>query len=435
LAAGLRLGWLLAVPVEPVSDSCRYDYFAQRIASGLGYTEGDGRPTAYWPVGPSFLFAGVYQLTGPEAPNRWLAVAVLNLVLGVGSVALTMYLGGRWLDPRAGFRAGLILACWPAHIQFTTVLSSELPMIFFMLAGLAAWFSGHTLAIRGVAAGVCFAAAAFMRPTVLLLPVVMVLADLAAGGLRARPALRLGVLAMLTMGACIAPWTMRNYQVFGAPVLISTNGGVNFWMGNNPQSRGFYMALPWDRFTGEVERNRGLKAEAIAYIWSDPVAFLKRTAIKAVRLHERESIGVSWNEPGLRRAIGQAAVAVGRPPGSVADRGVFALKLLSNLFWWLVLGLAGWRLVQMTLAGEWRMALLGPATLLWAYFTLLHAVTVIQDRYHLPATPAIAILGAAAIAGRVGARADRLARTAGVWRLGTGLPARSADSHVPAGAP
>ena len=46
--------------------------------------------------------------------------------------------------------------------------------------------------------------------------------------------------------------------------------------------------------------------------------------------------------------------------------------------------------------GLWA-ALTHPALAVWAYFTAVHAVIVIQDRYHLPATPMIASFAAVAL--------------------------------------
>ena len=50
--------------------------------------------------------------------------------------------------------------------------------------------------------------------------------------------------AAAAIAATIAPWSIRNNAVFGEFVLLSTNGGPNLWMGNNPDSTGFYMPLP-----------------------------------------------------------------------------------------------------------------------------------------------------------------------------------------------
>lgn len=437
VAALLRAAWALAVPVVPVSDSVRYDFFAQRLATGLGYTEADGRATAYWPVGPSFLYSLGYRLLGSESEQRFLSVSVINLVLGAASVGLTMLLARRWFSNRVAVAAGWLMALWPSLIQFTTVLNSEIPMIFCMLASIAVWTElGRSVWTRGLLAGVLIAGTSFMRPTALLLPVVLCVSDL----LRRTDRLRtLGAAAMMmaAMAAAILPWSWRNYRAFGEFVLISTNGGPNFWMGNNPETTGFYQSPPWTDFDGEVDRDRGLRARALAYIREDPAAFLQRTLVKAVRLHERESIGVVWNRPGLERALarlGLPATTVApsttiprrvdeEPPGDMASPAaivsaggvVFGLKLLSNVYWWAVLLLAVFGVLRLLLRGPLFAVLFAPPTLIWAYFIAVHAVTVIQDRYHFAAVPLLASLAAAIRVGVHGtAQGARVGRADGL---------------------
>ena len=60
------------------------------------------------------------------------------------------------------------------------------------------------------------------------------------------------------------------------------------------------------------------------------------------------------------------------------------------------LGLAGVAFLLMR-KGLWRM-LFHPTVLLWGYFGSVHAVIVIQDRYHFPSIPLIAALAAFSLA-------------------------------------
>jgi 4-amino-4-deoxy-L-arabinose transferase-like glycosyltransferase len=387
LAAALRIGWLILTPVAPVSDSSRYDFFAQRIATGHGYSTEHG-PTAYWPVGPSFLYSLVYRAVGAESDSRFLAAAILSFLVGMGTVWLTMLVGQRCFGETAGVFSGLLMAIWPSQIQFTTVIASEPPMLFFMMAAIASWTTDKwSVWLRGGFTGALLACASYMRPTCLLIPVVLLAASIFD---RKRPMAALGgsVIAIVVMAALILPWTYRNYRVFSVAVPISTNGGANFWMGNNPGTAGAYMALPPpESFGDEVDRDKKLMAEAVAYIREDPLSFVGRTLVKAVRLHERESIGVVWNLKGLERRFS------GLSEGN-RDRLITAVKVVSNLYWWLMAaaGVVGAALLfRRPLEGQRRSYL---PLLTWVYFTAVHAVTVYQDRYHFASIPMIAILAA-----------------------------------------
>jgi len=337
------------------------------------------------------MIAGVYALFGSDGPQRFLPVAVLNLLIGTATVGLTIHLAGRWFGPRTGLLAGVLLAIWPAQIQFTSVLNSELPMVLAMLAALAIWEArrGPDM-LRGGLAGLALGVAALMRPTALLLPGVFIVARLLRGPRRGGAVLG-AVARALGLLVVVLPWSLRNYRVFGEFVLISTNGGVNFWMGNSPGTAGGYQSPdPAAAYGGEVARDRQLKAEALAHIRAPPGAFLKRTAIKALRLHERESIGVAWNERGLEQAAARISPAAVGP----VIRGT---KLVSNLYWWLVLALAVLGVIRLVLTRGPLAALLTAPVLIWAYFAAVHAVTVIQDRYHFAYVPCIAALAAVAL--------------------------------------
>jgi hypothetical protein len=72
----LRLGLILAVPIDQYSDNLWYYNRGISIGSGQGYSEG-GVPTAYWPPGwPRFL-GPLFWLFGPSA----LVGQIANLTL------------------------------------------------------------------------------------------------------------------------------------------------------------------------------------------------------------------------------------------------------------------------------------------------------------------------------------------------------------------
>ena len=375
----LRVCWAISVPVIPLSDSNAYDVFAQNIAAGHCYCWRPGEPTAYWAVGTAALYAAIYGVFG----HSYTAIVVLNILVALASVALGMSLARRWLGPVAGMLTGWILALWPLMIEFTTILASEMlfnlcVLAVFWLAGMPGW----KWFPRGLAAGIALAASVYIRPVALLLaPLAFVQEAL----IQRRPGRALAAcsLACVVMIALVLPWSMRNLQVFDRFVLVSTNAGANFWMGNNPDSNGGYMPLPETDIVNEADLDRDLNRKAWEYIREQPLAFVARSLKKAVVLHERESIGVSWNEEGLERSFG---------------RGVLMpLKIISLAYWWLMLACAAYGLVLLLRRRTWLEVLSLPPLVAWAYYTAVHAITVTGDRYHVPSDPFIAMLAAYAL--------------------------------------
>lgn len=372
LGLALRIAWALNVPVAPVSDSHAYDVFARNLVQHNVYGWEPASPSAYWPVGTAFVYSVLYRIFGVNhAP-----ILVLNTVLGAVIVALTIILARRWHGRDTAVAAGVLVACWPSLIEFTTVLASELPFMALLLGALALWSVEGRSLTRASWAGVLLGGACYFRPTALLVPALLVAVSFTRGAPRARLALN-GAVVLAVMALVIAPWSVRNSLLFHRFVLISTNGGANTWMGNNPASFGQYMELPSLENLDEAERDAYLGREARRYILDHPLRFAVRTAVKLVRLHERESIGVRWNAEGLRSQTDEA--------------GILVLKVAGNLFWWVTLALAVVGAIDLARRTGFRVAL-DPALAMWTYFAAVHAMTVVQDRYHFPSIPFIAML-------------------------------------------
>ncbi|MEQ9370572.1 MAG: glycosyltransferase family 39 protein [Coleofasciculus chthonoplastes F3-SA18-01] len=377
IALGLRILWAIAVPVIPVSDSNAYDTFALNLATGQGYGWKSGDPTAYWPPGTSFVYALFYWLFG----HSYLPIIVFNLLLTAVIIWVSMRLAETWFNRRIAIVTGIILALWPSQIQFTTVLASELLFTALVLVGLWLWFNERfTLRSRALGVAVVLAAASYVRPTALLIPILL----LFVRAVRTREIfknLTATLVMFVVMALLIAPWSIRNTQVFGQFTTISTNSGANLWMGNNPKSTGGYMPLPPDvKEMNEAQRDDYLKSVAVAHIKEKPFLFIRRSLVRLVQTHARESIGVAWNEKGLVKRYGTGVL--------------LPLKIINQLYWLAALGLG---LIGIVLLGKqqgWVMMISHPTVLLWGYFAAVHAVIVAQDRYHFPSIPMIAILAA-----------------------------------------
>lgn len=377
-----RLAWGLAIPVIPISDSHAYDVFARNIANGFGYAWEPYHPSAYWPPGTSSIYALVFWLFG----HHYLPVVLLQAVVGVAVVALSMLLARRWYGEAVALTAGWILACWPLLVQYTTILASELYLVSFVL--LAFWLASaeeRKWLGRAVAAGAALGAASYVRPIALAMAPLLFVREARDKRLRVRAVLAC-VVSIVAMCSVILPWSIRNWHVFHRFVPVSTNGGTNLWMGNNPESTGSYMELPKLAIANEADRDAYLGKLAIRYIVQRPIEFLGRTAKKAVRLYDRQSIGVSWNEEGITRRFGHAML--------------LPMKLVSSAYWWIVLATALYGMFGIAKRFGVLQLMLSPPTLAWLYFTLLYSVTVTGDRYAVSAIPFAAILAAYGLTAR-----------------------------------
>lgn len=376
-----RIVWSLFVPVEPVSGPAAYDALARTIAEHGVYGWTASEPTAFWAVGTSAVVAATY-LAGVSG---YAGVVALNLVAALVSMLLIWRLGEVWFDRPTALCATALFAAWPNLIFFTSIISSELYFIALTLLGLWFWERREgSFALNIAMSGLAFGLACYIRPLILLLPLVLVLASLPHGMAQTRRAALKALVATLIIVIVVSPWTYRNMQLFGRPVLVSTNFGPTLWMGNNPDTTGTYMSPPkWAEQLPELERSDKLGQAAKDYILSDIPGFVTRTLRKLVYLHAGETIGVTWNAAAIERGLGSS--------------GVIALMVLSTGYWFAILAMAlGGILLffrQSAVA-----AMFHPAVISWAYFAAIPAVIVADQRYHMPATPFIALLAAVLLA-------------------------------------
>ncbi len=367
----------MCVPVAPLSDGVLYDAFARSIVAGHGYAFADGTLTEYWPVGTSAVYALLYYVFGV---HTWV-VTVFQALLGAAIVGLTWRLSRDALGSKVAALAAWLTAAWPLLVEFTTIYASELLFVALVLTALNIWTCKRVpFAIRMTFWGACIAAATYVRPTAL--PVLFIF--LAAQWLVDRDwrAFMMGVvLSSLTAVLLFAPWSYRSVVLFDRFALVSANGGVNLWMGNNPGSTGGYMDLPDRQFANEVDRDHYYGHEAVKYIVSNPVAYTKLSVKRIMTTYSRETIGVVWNEKGLSSKYSNSSLVV--------------LKKISTAYWWIMLTLGFVGAVLIVCRGlasrTW------PLLLSAGYFAVFPVLTVAMDRYHAPIDPMLAIFAGYAL--------------------------------------
>jgi 4-amino-4-deoxy-L-arabinose transferase-like glycosyltransferase len=369
-----RLIWAVCVPVDPVSDGVVYDAFAKSIVAGHGYAFPDGTLTEYWPVGTSAAYALLYRTFGAHP----LVVPLFQALLGALIVALTWRAARKTLGETVAVLAAWLVAMWPLLIEFTTILASELLFVALVLASLNIWLSRRLpFVVRMIAWGALIAAATYVRPTawplLFIFPTIQWVFDR-----NWRALIMGGLLAVLTASLLFAPWTYRSVALFDRFVLVSANGGVNLWMGNNPESTGGYMELPDKTFPNEVDRDHYYGHEAMKFILSHPLKYAQLSVSRLITTYGRETIGVVWNERGLSARYGKTSLTI--------------LKIISSGYWWLmlILGFVGViSVVRRQLAVQ-----VWPLLASFSYLFAVPVLTVAMDRYHVPIDPLLAIFAA-----------------------------------------
>jgi len=446
LALVARIAVAIHAHAEPVWDGFYYDLGARRIAAGLGYSEdliiaaGNGTERVFWhawahyPVGYSGFLALFYKLLGEGT----MVAAMANALTGAALAAIVHQLAFRaFHSHRRALFAGVLVALHPGLVLYSGALMTEPLAATLMLLSVLLALEDRALAWIG--AGVSLGLATLVRPNAILMAPFL---GLVAVRKRAFGAVMRGVGRAAVIGvfalATVAPWTWRNCRVMDACAFVSTNAGWNLVIGSAPGATGKFEYLvgntpkggPTCDEGGQVAQDRCWSRYGVSIIKRDFGRWLSLVPAKLHYTLDAEWFPINYlreARPDLVSArahivIGKALTAmlyllvVAAALGAIAwsrptrtKRSTYALQMTLLL---LVLGLAT-RCLDPRAPSVWPLAVfacvvpflplpgsprrtgaeLGVAALILTTL-VTHAIFFGEDRYHLVATPAFAILAA-----------------------------------------
>lgn len=310
IAFAIRAAHVLTLPgnplfLRPALDAAMHDQWARGLLAG---TWPPAEPFFRAPGYPFFL-GGLYALgrllgLPPEGLPARLAVAFVHAFVSALGAGLAALIAERTWGRRAGWAAGLVFAALWTSIYFAGELLLET-----LATTLALWLVWRLLADDGdggrqpgarslLVTGIVAGLGAITRPPLLvLLPVI-------AWDLHRRRGMpwRSRGWAALAAGLflTVSPVTAYNVWRGGDAVLIATQGGVNFWIGNNPESDGATAIAPGTRPTwqggyedtiaqAQQEAGRPLRPSQIdAHYMRKGLSFLVHEPGRAVSLYARK---------------------------------------------------------------------------------------------------------------------------------------------------
>jgi tetratricopeptide (TPR) repeat protein len=178
---------------------------------------------------------------------------MVQTFLGSVSCVLVFILGKRFFNPAVGVGAGLVAVFYPMLVYYDgeLLITGLIVLLDLLLLLSLAKAKEAPKVARLILSGAILGVSAIARPNILVfLPFVLLWIAVVAfpGVKRARRV----VLSMCLLAGCcvvIAPVTLRNYIVGRDFVLISSQAGVNFYIGNNPDSDGVTAIVPGTRGT------------------------------------------------------------------------------------------------------------------------------------------------------------------------------------------
>ncbi|MBN98362.1 MAG: hypothetical protein CME16_03795 [Gemmatimonadetes bacterium] len=288
--------------IAPVVDAHTYCLQARIIAAGhwLDYS-----PGPFWqpPLYPWFLGV-LYYLAGEQF---FLVARIVQAIFGALSCTLLYLVGKELFNCKVGMLAALALALYGPAIYFDAELlpASIAVLLLLLLVRTLLRASTKNAARLWLATGLLLGVAALNVPTILiLLPGLVLWAYLG----RQIPCPRR---CLLLIGAglllAIAPITLRNYLLGDEFVLISWNGGINFFVGNNPnypETTQIRPGQPWLELIGRAraagyangaENSVFFFKEAWNYMRSQPTDYALLLVAKFASFWKGDEIGRNRN--------------------------------------------------------------------------------------------------------------------------------------------
>lgn len=349
--------YVVANPVtNPADDSHAYYALAKALYEEGSFGGPEFRDPSDWSPGAPLLYAASFYATGGAREGT---ARIVEALMGVAAILVVFALGrrlGAAASPRAGPRLGSAVgllaagavAVYPPFIHSTGELMSEPPAILTLPAAVLAflWASEGERLRAWLVPGLLFGLTAMFRPEYLFVGVAfVVLAGLRVGMARGwRPGLAGAGLLVAALLLPIVPWTIRNVDVLGRVVPISTGSGKALYVGTFLPADGEYQrvkALLLKRYEGrdlapnsaaldavnptplfdrvakerypQLSRDAALgrvgKDNLSMYLEEDPLGYAAMTARKVGRMWS-SAVGEAMSS-GVGRAVQVLLVALG----------------------------------------------------------------------------------------------------------------------------
>jgi 4-amino-4-deoxy-L-arabinose transferase-like glycosyltransferase len=358
--------YVVANPVaNPADDSHAYYALSKALYEEGSFGGPSFRDSSDWSPGAPLLYAASFYATG--GPREGTA-RIVEALLGVAAILVVFLLGerlgGRW----GGLLAAFAVALYPPFIHSTGELMSEPPAILTLPAAVLAflWASEQERLRAWLLPGLLFGLTAMFRPEYLFVGAAfVVLAAIRVGSARGwRPGLAGAGLLVAALLLPIVPWTIRNVDVLGRVVPISTGSGKALYVGTYLPADGEYQrvkALLVKRYKG-----RDLAPDSAALDAVDPTPLFDRVAARYPDLPRDSALGKVGKQNFSRyfgddplgylgmtvRKVGRMwSSGVGEAMSSGAGRGVQILLVALGLAGFVLLGLRRrwWELVALAM--------------------------------------------------------------------------------------
>ncbi|MBI4777559.1 glycosyltransferase family 39 protein [Candidatus Desantisbacteria bacterium] len=312
------------------TDQGAYDSAAQAVLDGTLPKE-----PYYYNPGYYYFLALIYLVCGHNLDTA----LKVQFLIGLSTYFLIYLIAKRIFNKTVGFIAISLCSLYGIFMIYEGLfLSSVLETFLLALSIFLLLQNADKPSAKGFFfTGIIIGLSVLTRPNIILLIPIYFL--WIATRLWSQKKRLLLVYLVMTIGiiGIISPVTIRNYTYSGKFILVSSNGPINFWIGNNPDATGSYRLSPFAKVLEDRMKKEGRD------LWvSDALTFIKERPEQYVKLLLKKfclfwaSYEPADNDIVYERMKGQSSLL--RMPfilgfGIIASLGLGGI-LLSLRRWW-----------------------------------------------------------------------------------------------------
>lgn len=377
LLGGLAIRWLYVAQLDNKLwwvDEVDYLALGTSIASGDGFVKANGEPTAFRPPGYPLVLAGLSKI----GIDTIAEIRIAQVFISTATLFILFLLSLKIAGPVAAPVSAIAAAGYPYFIFGAGTLY---PLTFFSCALVASvYFILGKKKWHIALAGLLMGLAILMRTSAVVLAFSVMVWLFFMMRQTIKKYFSTAIIYGLTLTIVVAPWLIRNYTVFGKSML-SSNGGRNLWLGNNPKSTastGSDIAMPPELearidAASEVEADAIYAAVANEFIKANPWHVFKLSVQKGVAFWRLDPSPTTEGYPRYKNIYSMFSVVSVAPVFLLAILGFFLAdrEQKKNMLLWILFALS---------------------------FTALHAVYISKVRFRLPLDYFFIVMAGSAVA-------------------------------------
>ncbi len=292
----LRLIFIAAAKEFYKPRDYEYGEIARNIVKGNGfghYTETTGefyQTSSHAPLYPYFL--SLFYHFG-QTPLTFLIIQIFQAILSVLTIIFVCGVTEIVYNKSTARISQWLFGIYPPMIYYcaklvpTTILLFLLSLTIFLILKAAERNSPFS-----ILAGICLGFSILCDPIALMLYPAIIIWRIITKKIKTHSL----ILIFLSSILVITPWTVRNYVIHKNLVPITTQFGINFWIGNNPNATGtdFYKIIDYEKgeyilmphslpksvqdslnSLSEIERTKFYLKKGFEFIKNNPAQFMK----------------------------------------------------------------------------------------------------------------------------------------------------------------